>query len=259
MNKIQGIYCIENIKNGKKYYGSSLDVVRRLQRHKRKLKRNNHENQHLQNAVNKYGINSFRFYQIEKTDYDTRQKLFEREQVYIDDNIDGYNISSAAACGTTTRIDNPLIGRKHSENVRAKCRTDVEEIPKEQRDKIIASNKNNTKQRTYSSRNSNKKSCPQRGHSPSDQNKDALRKFAKLPKTKEHLDNLSKSLCEFWSIPGNIPANSVGVMVDGKEYSSMTEACRETNINLSTLRNRCLSKNPAFINTYRLDRPKLRV
>jgi group I intron endonuclease len=252
----QGVYCIECLINGKKYYGSSVEVERRLTSHFSKLRKNKHGNRHLQNSVNKYSLDSFIGYLVEETFFDTRYQLFEREQLYIDNNIGGYNISSSAACGTTTRIDNPLIGRTHTDVDRTRCKTDVTEIPKDQRLKIIESNKNNTKELTYTRR---KKSCPQRGHPPSEENKATLIAFAKLPKTKEHLANLSKSLREFWSLPGNIPANSVGVVVDGKEYASMAEACRETNINLSTLRNRCISKNPAFNNTYRLDNPKVSV
>ena len=55
-----GIYCIINIQNGKKYIGSSKNIRKRAE-----LRHNNHDNQHLQNAWNKYGEEKFDFYVIE--------------------------------------------------------------------------------------------------------------------------------------------------------------------------------------------------
>lgn len=56
-----GVYIILNIINNKYYIGSSKNVYIRLREHKSNLKGNKHENQRLQNAVNKYGINNFEF------------------------------------------------------------------------------------------------------------------------------------------------------------------------------------------------------
>ena len=47
-----GIYKI--IINNKVYIGSSFNIQRRLIQHKSNLKNNKHDNQHLQNAYNKY-------------------------------------------------------------------------------------------------------------------------------------------------------------------------------------------------------------
>lgn len=99
MRKIsKGIYCIENIINGKKYIGSSLYIEERITTHKRELKNNSHSNSYLQNAYNKYGVENFKFYILEKFDkieeYDLRKKEEEYfktlKSMYYED---GYNIN----------------------------------------------------------------------------------------------------------------------------------------------------------------------
>jgi group I intron endonuclease len=50
-----GIYRIINKINDKFYIGSSDNIERRFSRHLLDLKKNKHDNQHLQNAWNKYG------------------------------------------------------------------------------------------------------------------------------------------------------------------------------------------------------------
>lgn len=64
-----GIYCIINIKNSKRYIGSSKNIRQRLWTHRACLRHNNHENAHLQAAWNKYGegVHNRRFY-LEKLD-----------------------------------------------------------------------------------------------------------------------------------------------------------------------------------------------
>lgn len=73
-----GIYKIINNINNKVYIGSSDQLYKRFQSHKSGLINNKHDNPHLQNSFNKYGINNFSFEIIEYCN-----NLFERESYYF--------------------------------------------------------------------------------------------------------------------------------------------------------------------------------
>lgn len=92
---ICGIYCIENLVNGKKYIGQSVNIERRKNRHFRELNSSKSPNKILQRAWNKYGEENFNFYVIEICE---KENINDREIFYIKEMksnaVDGgYNIS----------------------------------------------------------------------------------------------------------------------------------------------------------------------
>ena len=96
--KISGIYKIINKVNGKYYVGSSGRVLDRWATHKRDLRKNRHDNSHLQFAWNKYGEVNFEFVVAESVDI-TFQNLLDVEQKYLDiAKLDGlaYNMTLIA-------------------------------------------------------------------------------------------------------------------------------------------------------------------
>ena len=112
-SKISGIYKITNKINGKYYIGRSdniLGTAGRWKEHINRLDANNHVNNYLQNAWNKYGKDNFDFTIIEET---AKEKLIEAEQKHLNEIKDDrrnlcYNLSFSAEGGGFT-------GHKHSE------------------------------------------------------------------------------------------------------------------------------------------------
>jgi group I intron endonuclease len=98
-----GIYKIENLINGRIYIGSSVDINKRINRHKNDLVNNKHVNCYLQRDFNKYGLYSYTFEFLELCDRDNLKIL---EQKYLDEifsnenfNEKYYNISKDASGG----------------------------------------------------------------------------------------------------------------------------------------------------------------
>jgi group I intron endonuclease len=128
---MKGIYKIENIKNGKIYIGSSMDIDKRIRRHKNDLIKNKHVNCHLQRDFNKNGIDSYIFECIELCD-DSNLKVL--EQKYLDEIFSNekyyekyYNIGKDATGGDNLsnnpnrleiikKIKNGLVERYNSES-----------------------------------------------------------------------------------------------------------------------------------------------
>lgn len=104
-----GVYRIRNTVNDKCYYGSTVDWKVRKIRHLGELRKGIHHCEHLQRAWNKYGAEAFVFEWIEDAEKD---RLFEREQFYLDANEDKYNTGKYAGMA--------FLGRKHSEESRKK-------------------------------------------------------------------------------------------------------------------------------------------
>lgn len=98
---ISGIYKIVNLKNGKFYIGSAINLHNRKLAHFGRLRNNGHKNPHLQSSWNKYGKDSFEFSIIEECDIDS---LLDKEQYYIDVLKPHYNIFKATRC-TKEQLD----------------------------------------------------------------------------------------------------------------------------------------------------------
>lgn len=102
-----GIYSATNTINRKRLYGSSNDVYGRTNLHASLLRRQKHRNPHLQAAHNKYGADSF-FWRFELAVHEPFLRWV--EQIYLNENTEGYNIARVAVA--------PFCGRKHTSEAR---------------------------------------------------------------------------------------------------------------------------------------------
>jgi group I intron endonuclease len=135
------LYQIKNTENGKCYIGSTKNWNRRKYLHKYALENDKHINNHLQNAWNKYGSESFEFEVIRET-----ENQFEEEQKMLDeaDWSKLYNISKEAKGGDIftdlsekekqrfkekskhVGEENGMYGKTHSEQAKRKMKFQAE-------------------------------------------------------------------------------------------------------------------------------------
>lgn len=95
-----GIYCLRNKVNNKRYIGSSKNIYNRLHKHRCLLNKNKHENLYLQNAVNKYSLESFEVFILEFSEI---ENLSKKEQFYINYFQPEYNITKEVIRNTPSK------------------------------------------------------------------------------------------------------------------------------------------------------------
>lgn len=89
---MKGIYKITNTSNGKVYIGQSKNLINRKQNHFYWLGKNEHHNQPLQKAYNKYGKESFIFEILEEgEDLDNRELFWINEHGGVNSRLN-YNL-----------------------------------------------------------------------------------------------------------------------------------------------------------------------
>lgn len=149
-----GIYQIRNLVNNKIYIGSSENFYLRYRSHFYELDKNNHRNDKLQRAYNKYGKNNFIFEVIEHTK--NKGKLLEREQYWIDKlNVvkNGYNIQPIAG---KIKITNEIRDKMRGKTPWNKGKTGIYTKETLQKMKDNASNRIGNKNSFYGKKHSEK-------------------------------------------------------------------------------------------------------
>lgn len=106
--EFSGIYLIYNKISSKGYIGSSKHVRKRVfgsGSHLYYLRKNAHDNRHLQRAFNKHGIDCFEFYKLVEC---PEEYLIRMEQFFIDNYKSEYNLCKIAGKGGCKRTEEQL-------------------------------------------------------------------------------------------------------------------------------------------------------
>lgn len=128
-----GIYKIINIKSGKIYIGSSIDIEKRFKRHKNDLLKNRHKNSHLQREYNKYGLDLFIFEVVELC---SKSELRIIEQKYLNEifKLDNFNtkyynigICSSGGDNITNNPNKEIIVEKIKKGLLKRYQNETEE------------------------------------------------------------------------------------------------------------------------------------
>lgn len=114
--KIQGVYCIRNLINNKRYIGSSKDYQLRIQVHLRLLRRGNHHSPYLQNSFSLNKEDNFEFSLLEVVEDSNLLLQIEERWVLFHKTLDknfGYNTILPTQGGCNIKRSNGIL-RKFS-------------------------------------------------------------------------------------------------------------------------------------------------
>jgi len=255
---IIGVYKITNIKSGRYYIGYSKHIIRRFYKHKSQLRSKCHENIFLQRAYNLDGEDSFIFDIIHKCNTEEEAKEIEltyltnmdiREQLY---NLN-YNNSGGDLLSNHPNKD------AIREKIISSCKETISKISVEERKLKYGKlgEKNGMYGKTHSEKNkkifsdTHKGNSHRTGKKASEKTKKTLSEVAKLRigeknhfYGRHHTEETKQKLREKGY--SRISKKSIKIIIDNKEYISMTEASRQLNIPIPTILWRLKSKNPKF-------------
>jgi group I intron endonuclease len=264
MDKIGYIYVIINKINGKYYFGKTLNIISRWNKHK--LNASKKINRYLYDAINHYGYENFSIHQIKEIICDKKmitKKLNELETYFIsfsnsqDPNF-GYNMTKGGDGGDVI-TNNPrreeIIEKQRNSNkgkkrspefcekmkiiarsVDADKRKNMQMLAQESRKKRIKE-KGYTEKELASYKNFKEKLI-ESNKSPEGRKRvsEQFKGKKKKPFSEEHKKHISES-------HRGIKVKGKNIIIDEIEYESLHDAHRKLNIPLMTIRNRLINKN----------------
>ena len=257
------IYFIENIINGKKYIGRTNNFENRKKRHLNELKKDKHHSIYLQRAVNKYGVENFRFGIIVDGLSDDEVSLIEEEFI----KKEGYYNVSEKSCGGDLISKHPN-NKELREKISLNLKLRYENMTPEERKKL-SENKKGEKNGMYGkkhteetklkmSRNRTNKWGSDNHNYGKPLSEETKRKMSESkkgnipwnkgkktgPLSEETKKKLSDKLKEIMK-DGN-PITARPVICEGKEFKSVKEAADFYGITSSGMIIRLKSKTERF-------------
>lgn len=235
-----GIYKITNKINGDSYYGSSVNIKKRWDKHIYDLKNGKHHNIKLQRAWVKYGEDNFIFEIIEECG---KEDILIVEQRYL--NLKPkYNIGLKSSGGDN--LSNNPNREEIIQRIGDSVRLRYSKMNKEEINKIHSrpGESNHNWKGGISKKyckcgkkiTTNNKTCiacvDRTGSNNSFFGKKHTDEF------KNYLRKINTGVCRH--------DNKCEIVIDGIEYESYNDASKKLNISLTTIRWRVLSKNPKY-------------
>ncbi len=219
LSKKAGVYIITNTINNKIYIGETTNLESRLIEHLRKLLYKKHVNEHLQNAVNLYGIDVFSFDVLEFCNSIDTKKREHYWVVHLHalDKLKGYNIKPTDP---------------NKVNLRS------EETSK----KIYETKKKKAEERGYwhSKESIERRKATRKGYTHSEETKKKIGRKSidrELPKSKEWKQYMSE-LAKKNNWGGKNKRKIIQLTISGefvKKWNSITEAAKELNVSFSSI------------------------
>jgi group I intron endonuclease len=227
LSKKSGVYIITNTNNNKIYIGETTNLENRFIEHLRRLLSNRHANEHLQNAVNLYSIQSFRFDVLEFCEAKDTKK---REHYWVVnlhalDKNKGYNIKPT---------DPNKINLRSKETSR----------------KIYETKKRKAEERGYwhSKESIERRKITRKGYKHSEETKEKIGIKSlnrKLPNKSIEFKNFMSKLNKEKHLGGRNKRKIIQFTKDDcyiKTWNSITEAAKELNVSIGSIGN-CLTEN----------------
>lgn len=236
------VYTITNIINDKKYIGSTYNPDQRWKTHQYELRCGTHHNIYLQRAVNKYGLDNFRFdILIESETYK------EIEEAMINETFDtNYNVSKQSSGGDLISYhpNRDAIREKISKATKKRYES------KEERMKCsLPGEKNGRWENGVSVKHCECGNIIGYGVKQCAACRDRTgvnNPFYGKSHSPEALEKIRKARI------GNVPPNAMRISIDGIEYPSHAEAARQLGVSAGTITHRLNSPNPKYKNYIRI-------
>lgn len=264
------IYIIHNKNTGKFYVGRTGNYKNRWKSHRTLLRRKVHPSKYLQDSWNKHGEDKFEFYIMEELS--TLEESIEMEQMYLEDYLhETYNRCSNSMGGgdyisnhpnkeeiikkisntlkitygnmtfeekiekySMPGIDNPMYGKKHTEETRKKISDKVS--------KHYENHGSYRKGKTFVELFGEEKSLEMKKELSDNASK---RTGENNPfYGKKHTEETKKKISD--NTKGRIPSNTRKVMVNGIEYESATKAGKLLGVVTATITHRIKSNNRLY-------------